>query len=1276
MNPRESIPREPYPPGPRPRGGAPTGRMVLLALGTFLAALPVRASDPDPSWAEAVAREEALGLAAMSRGRYAAAVEPLGRAIEAAVRGAASGAQRDRAAASAEALLLLLDHVVRRADAWREAEEFLTGWIERGDLPPLVEARVRFLRARAIAARGGPADGWSLPELGFVSDWRLVGPFDNERGGGFERRFGPEQGIDLDAVYRGKTGEVGWRRLPDTGSGYVPLERLVYPSDQVLACLATTIHVPEPTRAAFRLGSGESVRVFVNGREVFSRDVRRSCALDQDAFGVELPAGRSHVLVKVGCQDEGFAFVLRITDPAGRSLPSLSVDASREAFVEPRAPEEAGPCDVDGGAVAFFDATLEDAAELRRAAWFHLLLAPDDAKEFTARDLASRAVKLAPGDPHARFVLALSSSLPIKMRPELEENERRRHLEAVLALDPGHAEAALELARHYLVAIDIPDRALGLCDRALATHPGFVEARIARAGILAAKGLRGHADAELAVLAGPDFARSVEAQLATARRLEQQNRLDAAVERVEHALAIDRRSTAARDLLLRLEQSRGLHARARELLDEELRREPRSPGLLAARARVHRAEEDLPAAREDLAAALELAPDHAGLLKSLAVVQHELGRQEAALDAFEAARAIDPADRWVENYVEFLERETRPFEDAFPLDVEPLLARAKAWETPSDEAFRYLLDRKVVKVHPDGTASRYYQTLIQIRNRAGASALARIPIPYLPGSQRARLRTAIVRKADGRELRGEMARGRGGARVVQLPVLEPGDVIELAYRVDDVRASVFGDYFGMVATLQRPDGAAVLESRFTLVTPEDREFVIRERNGAPDPQFRSGDEPGWTARTWTRRELPRIEREPFMPPIEDRVPLVEVTTYRDWNEFSRWWWNLIEDEFLVSDTMRELVEEIRREADSPLERIRRVYNYVAREIRYVAWEFGIHGYQPYNATTIFARRFGDCKDKSILMSTLLAELGIESHPVLIELAELRGEEDLSTALLNHFNHCILYVPGVDPDDPGADPEEAPGLFLDGTAQFHDFRTLPSADRGASVLIVDEGRSRVAETPEADPAGHRIVFDEKVTVRPNGSAVIRGTVTAHGEAAAQLRGLYQNPGSRDEQVLRRFTALFGAVTVRRIEFGDLSDLDVPVTYSFEIEVPDFLKETGADSTIPIFFTAPSLSDFTELPERDHDLLLPTLNSWESTVELDIRPPLRVRLSIDDVEIENDHARFEREIEQDGNRVVVRARFATLARRIPAEDYPEFRAFSRAVDSAARDVIRVR
>ena len=52
------------------------------------------------------------------------------------------------------------------------------------------------------------------------------------------------------------------------------------------------------------------------------------------------------------------------------------------------------------------------------------------------------------------------------------------------------------------------------------------------------------------------------------------------------------------------------------------------------------------------------------------------------------------------------------------------------------------------------------------------------------------------------------------------------------------------------------------------------------------------------------------------------------------------------------------------------QRIAAIYRFVTTDVRYEAWEFGVHGYKPYSTSVIYERRHGDCKDKATLLASL------------------------------------------------------------------------------------------------------------------------------------------------------------------------------------------------------------------------------------------------------------------------------------------------------------------
>ena len=238
--------------------------------------------------------------------------------------------------------------------------------------------------------------------------------------------------------------------------------------------------------------------------------------------------------------------------------------------------------------------------------------------------------------------------------------------------------------------------------------------------------------------------------------------------------------------------------------------------------------------------------------------------------------------------------------------------------------------------------------------------------------------------------------------LIDLPSVEVGDHVEIAYEVEDLSRTWFGDYYGEAHTLAH-GSSTTLFSELTLMVQEDIPLKTHVRKGSYEvAQLEEERSEGSRILTFRARNLLAVSGEPLMPAWREILPSIEFTTYESWDEFTGWWWNLIAQQQRSSEEMKAKVSELTEGVESDLEKIRRIYEFVANEIDYEAWEFGVHGYKPYDAPTIFSRRHGDCKDKSIVLNAMLAEVGITSYPVLIRAEEERSEEDLTLARVGQF----------------------------------------------------------------------------------------------------------------------------------------------------------------------------------------------------------------------------------------------------------------------------------
>ena len=173
-----------------------------------------------------------------------------------------------------------------------------------------------------------------LPKhFGFLTEWYLIGPFDNTDKRGFDVAYPPETEVDLAAKLPGKMGEVAWERhVTEDEYGVFNIAQKTAPHKGAITYGYTTFTTEALRSIEFRLGTPNAWKLWVNGELVFGRDeYHRGTQLDQYRVKAKLKAGMNTILIKV-CQNEqtedwaqDWKYQLRVCDSTGAAvLPSAA----------------------------------------------------------------------------------------------------------------------------------------------------------------------------------------------------------------------------------------------------------------------------------------------------------------------------------------------------------------------------------------------------------------------------------------------------------------------------------------------------------------------------------------------------------------------------------------------------------------------------------------------------------------------------------------------------------------------------------------------------------------------------------------------------------------------------------------------------------------------------------------------------------------------------------------------------------------------------------------
>jgi hypothetical protein len=287
----------------------------------------------------------------------------------------------------------------------------------------------------------------------------------------------------------------------------------------------------------------------------------------------------------------------------------------------------------------------------------------------------------------------------------------------------------------------------------------------------------------------------------------------------------------------------------------------------------------------------------------------------------------------------------------------------------------------------------YRKNILQIETAAGVQNASQISVDYDPSYQRVVFHYIHIIR-DGKVINGLMPSGIRTIHqekdmyksiyngtltaMIFLEDVRKGDRIEYAYSLRGFN-KVFGDkYF---ETLDAGFAVPVTHLYYKLICPAVRTLRFRYSGKVPDPVLSA--EGADKVYEWKLDNVPAIDDDDDEPSWYNGNPYIMVSEYRSWKEVNDWALSLFRTDHTPSGELEEKIGRIRATLDSPERRALAALRFVQDDIRYLGIEMGPNTHQPHDPEKVCSQRFGDCKDKALLLVTMLQALGIQAAPVLI-----------------------------------------------------------------------------------------------------------------------------------------------------------------------------------------------------------------------------------------------------------------------------------------------------
>jgi transglutaminase-like putative cysteine protease len=490
--------------------------------------------------------------------------------------------------------------------------------------------------------------------------------------------------------------------------------------------------------------------------------------------------------------------------------------------------------------------------------------------------------------------------------------------------------------------------------------------------------------------------------------------------------------------------------------------------------------------------------------------------------------------------------------------------------------------------------------------------------------------------------------------IISFPEITEGAVVEYKLKIYRNKLIDKND-FALDYPLQTSE--PVISADFLLSLPKANSINIKTINekynnfGAslqPDVQKTAGR----VIYRWQFKAIPQIIPESNMPATVQINPAVLISTFKSWKAIYQWWWGLAQDKIKADAAIKNKAAELIQGLTSQEEKIRAIYNFCAQKIRYVAVEYGQAGFEPHKAEDIFRNKYGDCKDKAMLLVTMLKEAGVEAYPVLIPTRDYYNLNPDFPSMM--FNHCIAAVVLQDKT-----------VFLDPTAETCPFGDLPSDDQDRQVLVFKDDGYKIEVTP-LYPAGHNLVKqDTVIKINADESIVAGKSVFTYGRYGQAQRYwlLYTPPQLVEEALKEKIQEISIGSQLESYSVENLNDLNKPVVLNYKFKGGEYLTSAGNLRIIPQLTGLDSGLVAKDKRRFPIDFNIP--DSKETDFSIEIPPGFSVKYMPENVDEDSPWLKFNVQYRQEGNKIYFLQKAQLNDTKVSEADYPEFKKFFEAL-----------
>jgi hypothetical protein len=560
-------------------------------------------------------------------------------------------------------------------------------------------------------------------------------------------------------------------------------------------------------------------------------------------------------------------------------------------------------------------------------------------------------------------------------------------------------------------------------------------------------------------------------------------------------------------------------------------------------------------------------------------------------------------------------------------------------------------------IEADFTALPYQikvTALIRVFNKKGADEFSELRIDYNQNREEVNILKAGVFSLDSEgnlfkvvsnniatEVPGNLEaigfKTEGRVKIIRFNSLKQGDIISYSY-LKLINKPLIDQGFSLKKYLQFFE--PIKKMKMTVKVPADRQVHYKVVDLEAVPTFSIGE--GEVIYNWELQNLPPLTEEPALPPPDNFVPHILISSFNSWYEFCDWYNNLYISFEKDNSGIKELTSRLTSNQVGLLQRIKTLYNYVAFEVNYIALDPWIDGFIPRQFSEITTKMMGSSVDKSWLLISLLKEIGVKAEPVLINIS---GQIDQGVVVPRDLNHMLVYLPDY-------------YLYLDPSFNSMMFANLPYFAQGKKAL--HPLSYTLSKTPTSLPGENQEILKQRVLLKGDYSALIDLEWEARGYFDMLRKTLFREylPDQRELLLKQLVNRGFYINEVKLNSIEGVDNLEKYFSIEATFKASDYAEEMDGRLFIKPLRLPLRIKEFFQAEKRENPLYLHTAQLVNREVEIAIPDDYRVFYLPQDVEFSSGPGSFELTFRERRNRVITRFVLEVKNKLILPEEYQLF------------------